>query len=293
MIINCPLKIRFIINPISGTGKQKGIEKFMIKHLENFEIIYTQKAGDATRISKEAANDNIDAIIAVGGDGTINECLIALVNTNTALGVIPCGSGNGFAYHIGMERNIEKAVKQLKNTKIEVIDSCTANGFPFVNVSGIGFDSHIANLFLTLTKRGFVNYVKLVIRELSYKAKEYTINYNNIERKVKAYIIAFANASQYGNDAKISPMANFQDGLLDFVIIKEFPKWKIPFFLLKVATGKAHLSKYVEIIQCQKMTISAENTLLHLDGEPFKASNPIEVIILPKSLKILMPNEKK
>ena len=287
------MKIRFIINPISGTGKQKGIEKFIIKHLENFEIIYTQKAGDATRISKEAANDNIDAIIAVGGDGTVNECLNALVNTNTALGVIPCGSGNGFAYHIGMERNIEKAVIQLKNTKIEVIDSCTANGFPFVNVSGIGFDSHIANLFLTLTKRGFVNYVKLVIRELSYKAKEYTINYNNIERKVKAYIIAFANASQYGNDAKISPMANFQDGLLDFVILKEFPKWKIPFFLLKVATGKAHLSKYVEIIQCQKMTISAENTLLHLDGEPFKASNPIEVTILPKSLKILMPNGKK
>ena len=287
------MKIRFIINPISGTGKQKGIEKFMIKHLENFEIIYTQKAGDATRISKEAANDNIDAIIAVGGDGTVNECLNALVNTNTALGVIPCGSGNGFAYHIGMERNIEKAVIQLKNTKIEVIDSCTANGFPFVNVSGIGFDSHIANLFLTLTKRGFVNYVKLVIRELSYKAKEYTINYNNIERKVKAYIIAFANASQYGNDAKISPMADFQDGLLDFVILKEFPKWKIPFFLLKVATGKAHLSKYVEIIQCQKMTISAENTLLHLDGEPFKASNPIEVTILPKSLKILMPNGKK
>ncbi len=287
------MKIRFIINPISGTGKQKGIEKFMIKHLENFEIIYTQKAGDATRISKEAANDNIDAIIAVGGDGTVNECLIALVNTNTALGVIPCGSGNGFAYHIGMKRNIEKAVIQLKNTKIEVIDSCTANGFPFVNVSGIGFDSHIANLFLTLTKRGFVNYVKLVIRELSYKAKEYTINYNNIERKVKAYIIAFANASQYGNDTKISPMANFQDGLLDFVILKEFPKWKIPFFLLKVATGKAHLSKYVEIIQCQKMTISAENTLLHLDGEPFKASNPIVVTILPKSLKILMPNGKK
>ena len=148
-------------------------------------------------------------------------------------------------------------------------------------------------IFLTLTKRGFVNYVKLVIRELSYKAEEYTINYNNIERKVKAYIIAFANASQYGNDTKISPMANFQDGLLDFVIVKEFPKWKIPFFLLKVATGKTHLSKYVEIIQCQKMTISAENTLLHLDGEPFKASNPIEVTILPKSLKILMPNGKK
>ena len=284
------MKIRFIINPISGTGKQKGIEEYITKHLENFEIIYTKKVGDATRISKEAANENIDAVIAVGGDGTVNECLKGLVNTNTALGVIPCGSGNGFAYHIGMERTIEKAVKQLKNIRIEVIDSCTANGVPFVNVSGIGFDAHIANLFLTLTERGFINYVKLVLRELRYKAKEYTISYNNIERKVTTYMIAFANASQYGNDAKISPMADFQDGLIDFVILKEFPKWKIPFFLLKLATGKAHLSKHVEIIQCNKMTITGEDTLLHLDGEPFKASNPIKIALLPKSLKILIPN---
>jgi len=284
------MKIRFIINPISGTGKQKGIEEYITKHLENFEIIYTKKVGDATRISKEAANENIDAVIAVGGDGTVNECLKGLVNTNTALGVIPCGSGNGFAYHIGMDRTIKKAVKQLKKTQIKHIDTCTANGVPFVNVSGIGFDAHIANLFLTLTERGFINYVKLVLRELRYKAKEYTISYNNIERKVTTYMIAFANASQYGNDAKISPMADFQDGLIDFVILKEFPKWKIPFFLLKVATGKAHLSKHVEIIQCNKMTITGEDTLLHLDGEPFKASNPIKIALLPKSLKILIPN---
>ena len=287
------MKIRFIINPISGTGKQKGIEEYITKHFVNFEIIHTKKTGDATRISKEAAIEKIDAVIVVGGDGTVNECIKGLINTNTALGIIPCGSGNGFAYHIGMERTTEKAVIQLKNTRIEVIDSCTANGVPFMNVSGIGFDAHIANLFLTLTERGFVNYVKLIIRELRYNAKEYTMSYNNIERKVTAYMIAFANASQYGNDARISPMADFQDGLIDFVILKEFPKWKIPFFLLKLATGKAHLSKYVEIIQCDKMTIKAENTLLHLDGEPYKASNPIEVAILPKSLKILMPNGKK
>ena len=287
------MKIRFIINPISGTGKQKGIEKYITKHLKNSEIIHTQKAGDATRISKEAANENIDAIIAVGGDGTVNECLNGLVNTNTALGVIPCGSGNGFAYHIGMDKNIEKAVKQLKNIHIENIDTCTANGVPFVNVSGIGFDAHIANLFLTLVERGFVKYAKLILRELNYNAKKYTINYNNIERKVTAYMIAFANSSQYGNDAIISPKADFKDGLIDFVIVKDFPKWKIPIFIYLLLTGKIHLSKHVEIIQCDKMTIKAENSLLHLDGEPFKTSNPIKVAILPKSLKILIPNEKK
>ena len=287
------MKIRFIINPIAGTGKQTGIEETLAKHLDNYDIFYTQKGGDATRLSSEAVRDNIDAIVAVGGDGTVNECLIGLVNSNTALGVIPCGSGNGFAYHIGMGRTVEKAIVQLKDAKIETIDSCTANGAPFVNVSGIGFDAHISNLFAELKERGFINYVKLILKELSYKPQEYTLQYDGIERTVTAYMISFANASQYGNDARISAMADVQDGLLDFVIVKDFPKWKIPFFLLKLARGKTHFSKYVEIIQSKHMKISANNTLLHLDGEPYKAKNPVEIQLLPKSLKILMPNGKK
>ena len=287
------MKIRFIINPISGTGKQKGIEKYIVKYIKDFEIVHTKKSGDATIISKNAAKENIDVVVAVGGDGTVNECLKGLVNTNTALGVIPCGSGNGFANHVGMQSNIEKAVKQLNNSRIETIDSCTANGFPFVNVSGIGFDAHIADLFLTLKVRGVFSYVKLIISELSYNAKEYSIFYNNIERKVKAYMIDFANASQFGNNAKISPRSDFQDGLIDFVIVNNFPKWKIPVILFMLLSGRLHLSKHVEIIQCEKMTIRSENTNLHLDGEPIKLSNPVVVTILPKSLKILMPNEKK
>ena len=287
------MKIRFIINPISGTGKQKGIEKYITKYIKDFEIVHTKKSGDATIISNNAAKENIDVVIAVGGDGTVNECLKGLVNTNTALGVIPCGSGNGFAYHVGMQSNIEKAVKQLNNSRIETIDSCTVNGFPFVNVSGIGFDAHIADLFLTLKVRGFSSYVKIILNELSYNAKEYSIFYNNIERKVKAYMIDFANASQFGNNAKISPRSDFQDGLIDFVIVNNFPKWKIPVILFMLLSGRLHLSKHVEIIQCKKMTIRTENTNLHLDGEPIKLSNPVVVTILPKSLKILMPNEKK
>ena len=116
------MKIRFIINPIAGTGKQKGIEDTIAKHLYNYDIVYTQKSEDATSLSSEAVRDDIDAVIAVGGDGTVNECLIGLVNSNTALGVIPCGSGNGFAYHIGMGRTVEKAIIQLKGAKIETID---------------------------------------------------------------------------------------------------------------------------------------------------------------------------
>jgi len=286
------MRIRFIINPIAGEGKQKGIESEISKHFNNYDIFYTKKAGDASIISKKATLENINAIVAIGGDGTLNECLKSLVNTKTALGVIPCGSGNGFAYHIGMKKNIKKAIEQLKYAKIINIDSCTVNRIPFMNIAGIGFDAKIAKLFSQSIKRGFLKYVKLILKELMYNPQEYTITYNGNTRKIKAYMISFANTSQYGNNIKIAPTANIQDGLLDFVIVKEFPRWNIPFFLFQVAIGKAYLSRYVEIIKCKKMEITSSDTLLHLDGEPFIASSPIIINLFEDSLKILKPHEK-
>ena len=287
------MKIRFIINPIAGTGKQQKTKKYISKYLKNYEIFYTKKAGDASIISKDAVLKNIDAVVAIGGDGTVNECIKSLINTNTALGVIPCGSGNGFALHIGMSNNIKKAIKQLQEIEIEKIDSCFVNSMPFVNVGGIGFDAHIAKLFGKLKKRGFYNYVKLILKELDFKPQQYHIKYNKINRKTIAYMISFANSSQYGNNMKISPLANIKDGLLDFVIVKKFPKWEIPFFLIKLALGKVHLSKYVEIIQTKEMIITSNNNLVHLDGESKKINSPITVSLLKKSLKILIPNEEK
>ena len=197
------MKIRFIINPISGTGKQKGIEKHISKYINNYDIFYTKKRGDASIISEQAVKQSFDAVIAVGGDGTLNECLKSLINTKTALGVIPCGSGNGFANHIGMSKNIKDSIKQLKKSRITNIDSCIANGQSFINVAGIGFDAHIAKLFSKSNKRGFFKYVKIILKELTYTPQEYSIIYNGTERKVEAYMISFANASQYGNNAKI------------------------------------------------------------------------------------------
>tara|TARA_Y100000385_G_scaffold288883_1_gene356696 strand:- start:394 stop:1260 length:867 start_codon:yes stop_codon:yes gene_type:complete len=284
------MRIRFIINPVSGTGKQQGIENHINNHIKHdFEIVYTKSAGDATMLSKSAISDGFDIVVAVGGDGTVNECVKSLIKSNTALGVIPCGSGNGFAYHLGMRRDPKEAIKQLNNIFIEEIDLCTANGIPFVNVSGVGFDAHIAKLFSGLKVRGFMNYLKLILKELNYKAKEYEINYDGRNKKVEAFLISFANASQYGNDAKISPIADIKDGLLDFVIVKRFPKWKIPLFLFKVAIGKVHLSKYVEIIQTEYMKINTTDTLVHLDGEPLITTNPLHIKLLPKTLKIAMP----
>mgnify|MGYP003950361579 FL=1 len=288
------MKIRFIINPISGIGKQKGIEDVIKRYLVfSYDIVYTKKCGDATILSKKAIKDKKDIVIAVGGDGTVSECSKALIGSNVAIGVIPCGSGNGFAYHIGMKRDIKKAILQLNISTLKTIDSCTANDERFVNVSGIGFDSHIANLFANNKKRGLFNYLKLIIKELSYQPEYYKIEYNNTKKEVKAYLIAFANTSQYGNDFEISPFAKLDDGLIDFVIVKVFSKWKIPFFLLKVAKGKVHLSKNVEIIKSKEMSIESKNRLVHLDGEPKELKSPIIVKVKPRTLKIFSPNGKK
>jgi len=287
------MKIKFIINPVSGTGKQKGIEQYIATYFDNYDIVHTQKSGDATILSKVAIEQKYDAVIAVGGDGTVNECAKALIGSNTALGVIPCGSGNGFAFHNGMNPIIEKAIIQLKNAIIKTIDSCTANGLPFVNVSGIGFDAHIAHLFDNLTNRGFSNYIKLIYNELQYKARDYTLKYDGKTEKVNAILISFANTAQWGNNFQISPNAKTDDGLIDFVIVKDFARWKVPSFLLKVAKGKAHLSKFVRIIQTDKMTITSNVKLIHLDGEPTATDTTLAINIVPKSLKILIPNGKE
>ena len=291
------MKTKFIINPISGVGKQKNIttliEKFLDKNKFIYDIIFTKYSGHAKLIAKEAIKENYQILVAVGGDGTVNEISSELIYSDLILGIIPAGSGNGFAFHFGIHKNIKRSILQLNNSKTETIDSGEINDFPFVNVSGIGFDAHIAKLFSKSKKRGLISYIKLIFKELSYQSKNYTIRYNKIERQVNAILISFANASQYGNNFKISPFAKVNDEKIDFVIIKDIPRWKIPAFLFILAIGKINTSRYVEIIKSNRMHIISNDNkeLIHIDGEPVKINKDIKIKINPKSLKILIPNE--
>lgn len=287
------MKIKFIINPISGTGKQSRIEELIKKNTNfEYELVFTKRSGDATILSKKAVDEKFAVVIAVGGDGTVNECAKAIIGSETALGVIPCGSGNGFAFHFGMHKNIEKSILQLNSCKTSLIDSCTANQMPFINVSGVGFDAHISHLFSNVKKRGFLSYLKLISNEIfTYKAKDYYLNYDKNNMHVKANLIAFANTSQYGNNFFISPDASTEDGLIDFVIIKEFPKWKIIPFLYQLAKGRIHLSEYVKIVRAKEMLIDSKDNILHLDGEPISTKSPIRIKAHHKTLKIFIPNE--
>ena len=290
------MKVKFIINPNAGTGKQIGIEKILSKYFNfKYEIIYTKAKGDAIKIINNKINNNdTNIIIAIGGDGTVNECLRALIGKDIALGVIPCGSGNGFAYHIGMNKNIKNSVIQLNNCIIKDIDCFHLNKIPFVNIAGIGFDAHIASLFNNNKKRGFLSYIKLIFKELSYNANNYKIRYNEKKEEVKAYFIAFANTSQYGNNAQISPQAKIDDKLLDVVIVKAFAKWKIPLFLFRMLTGTLHSSRYVRIIRTQQIQINNnESNSIHVDGEPYIITGPITVKLYSKKLKIFTPYVKE
>ena len=206
------MKIRFIINPISGGGKHKGIvdrfDNLLDTHRFDYDYVFTEYSQHATALSQKAVQEKVDVVVAVGGDGTMHECATGLVGSSTALAVLPCGSGNGFAFHFKMDADIEKALVQLNSCEFRLIDSCTANGLPFFNVSGVGFDAHIAQLFATTTIRGFMTYIKLVLRECAfYPAQTYTLEYDGKTESHQAVIISWANATQFGYNAQISPQS--------------------------------------------------------------------------------------
>lgn len=285
--------LHFIINPISGTGKQNGIEakidQELNKELFNIELHYTKKAKHATEIASQLVTNNADIIVAVGGDGTVNEIAQSMVNSSSILAIIPAGSGNGLARHLAIPQNISKALRLINSLNTKQIDSCTANGKFFVNVSGLGYDGHIAHVFSKARKRGMKTYVKLILSEwLNYRPKQYSIRIDNkIVYKGKAVLVSFANASQYGNNVVISPQSKDNDGKLDLCILKPFPFYEIPHLLLALASKRLHKHKRIQIIPCSKATIKTEKAALHLDGEPLNLGNQIELEVIPSSINII------
>jgi YegS/Rv2252/BmrU family lipid kinase len=242
-------------------------------------------------LSRNAVNNNFDVVVATGGDGTINEVAQSLKNTNTSLAIIPTGSGNGFARHFNIPLNIEKAITAIKNRKTVRVDSMLINDRFCMNISGAGFDGHIAHLFANYGKRGFISYVKLVISEyFSYREKNYTIEYDGKKINVSAFLIAISNASQFGNGAKISPLAETDDGLIDVTVLKKIPLHKIIFVVNKMFRGTLEGSAYAQIIKSKSFTItSGEDIITHIDGEPGIICRKIIAENIPLSVKLIVP----
>jgi diacylglycerol kinase (ATP) len=290
------LNILFIINPISGGKNKQKLPALIDTHLDrskfNANFAFTEYVGHASEIAEEAANKNFDVIVAVGGDGTINEVAAKVMQQQKILGVIPFGSGNGLARFLKIPMNTVKAIKVINTCKVSVIDTATFNDKCFFNMAGMGFDAHISSVFAGNKGRGLSGYVKLGLKEvLSYKSQKYRIVIDGKEFVRTAFVISIANSSQYGNNAHIAPTASVTDGLLDICVVKEFPMYKLPLLAYEMLCSKTDRSNLVEIIKGKNIQISrVKEDAIHIDGEPYFMGTEISVSVNPLSLNIITPD---
>jgi diacylglycerol kinase (ATP) len=289
-------QIRFIVNPISGVGKQKIIPKLIEQHLDatqwEHEIVYTEASKHAIELTKQAADKGIDVVAIVGGDGSVNEAGSALVGQSTALAIIPTGSGNGLARHLGISTKLSTAISLLNNYQVKTIDTGTINNHPFMGMAGTGFDALIAKKFAEYGKRGFFSYFKIILREYrSYKNKEYLITYNDQTITRKAFLITAANSSQYGNRVTVSPHAKVDDGSLELCILKPFPGIMMPWIAFRFFTRSIDKSRCMETLKGQHFVIEQNDEQCHADGEPIALKGPLSIDVKPASLKVIVPKD--
>ncbi len=292
-------RVFFIINKFSGGGYSPLVEGKIITQCskQNIEctIEFTQGRGHASELAKEASEKGFDMVFAVGGDGTVNEVAKGLVHTNTPMGIIPNGSGNGLARHLGIPMNFTKSLSLLYSTKVILMDTFLVNNKLSVNVSGIGFDGHVASMFGKDGKRGFLSYSKLVLKEYkNFKEFDSSIVINGEELDRKAFIISMANSSQFGNNAKVAPHASVCDNLIDVSIIKKVSVLSSLGFGYQMFTGQLERSPFVEIKQVKNLILNLKHPIsYHIDGEGMPPTNEFQIKILPSSLHMVIPQRKR
>lgn len=289
--------ITFIINPISGTTKKKNIPSLIDEVFDDsqikVEICRTEYAGHAQEIAANLSQKETE-IIAVGGDGTINEIINGIKDSGAIMGIIPSGSGNGLARHIGIPMNAKKAMELIKLGFTENIDLMHINGEFSANVSGTGFDALVAHRFHNSKSRGFLSYAKISIKEFfRFKPKNYEISIDGKNYERKAFLLSFANSSQFGNNAFIAPKASLMDGLIDVCILKPFPLVASLGVFQRLMAKTIHKSKYLEIIQGKSIQIKNKANIYHLDGDAREGDGALNIELFPNILKLIVPKEGK
>jgi diacylglycerol kinase (ATP) len=291
-------KALFIINPVSGGKKKDGVPALIDKHLDktmfDYSIVHSTLEKPIRALAKEALPD-FDIIVAVGGDGTVNEIASALAGTDKVLAIIPYGSGNGLSRFLKIPMDPVKAIKSLNAGPVQVMDAGKVNGQWFFNMAGVGFDAHISEVFSHGKHRGFKSYFESSVKEISnYKAQHYQIEIDGEIFEREAFMLCFANSSQFGNNAHVSPDASLHDGLLDIVIVKQFPVIRLLEMGLRMLTKQVESSKYVQIMRGAHIKVSRKGPgPLHLDGEPQIIGAELEIKVVPDSLKVIVGADYK
>jgi YegS/Rv2252/BmrU family lipid kinase len=276
--------ILFIVNPISGRGKKAKIVE-LVKS-KGHKLLFTEYAGHAEVLAREASEE---VVVAVGGDGTVNEVARGLIGTDKLLGIIPCGSGDGLARHLGLSHNIEKAIKSVEQGKWRAMDAAEVNGRLFFSVCGVGFDAVVSERFAKCGKRGLINYIRQGLKTwFNYSAESYTLEIDGVSVEHKALFITVGNSNQWGNGAKITPLADCCDGILDITVVEEFGVLELPWLAYRLMSGSAHKSRRVHTYKGGEIRIIRHTDgPAHADGDWFIAPNTLDINIIPSALKIL------
>jgi len=290
-------KVLFIVNKHAGTGYQAEVEGRMTDTCARYNvectIEFTRAPGHAIELAEQASFNGFDFVVAVGGDGTMNEVAQGALRGNIPMGIIPRGSGNGLARHLGIPLKIPTGLDMLFNSEVLAMDTFTVNGKLSLNVSGIGFDGRIANLFGNATKRGLSGYVGITLKEyFTFREFESTLTINNKILQRKAFIIAIANSSQYGNNARIAPQASVCDQLLHVNLLKKIPGYRLD-FVYNLFSGALKESSFCELLEIPALHIKTSEAIpYHIDGEPCGLSDNFDIRINPASLKVLVPSSR-
>ena len=285
--------ILFIVNPKSGVQKKRQIPLLVEKNIDrnkyDFSIERTQYAGHACELARAAAERGVDIVVAVGGDGTINEVGRSLVHTSTAMGVIPCGSGNGFARHLGIPLEPKKAIEFINEAHPVSIDYGKLNGRPFFCACGVGFDALVSNHFAKGGRRGLFSYVQKTLADwVTYKSDVYEVEADNVRKKYKAFVIACGNASQYGNNAYIAPYASMRDGLLTVSVLSPFLPVEVPKIVAQLFANRFDKSDHMTMLTARRIKIKRKAAgPVHYDGEPCEMEANLVVEVVPEGIKVL------
>ena len=289
----------FIVNPISGTQGKKAILKWIDERLDRtlyeYEVVKTEYAGHATEIAANAVKEGIDIVVAIGGDGTINETARSLIHSNTALGIIPCGSGNGLARHLRIPMDPKAAIDILNENNQIQMDYGKINNIPFFCTCGVGFDAFVSLKFADSGKRGLLTYLENTLHEsLTYQPETYEIENEEGTVRHKAFLIACGNASQYGNNAYITPQASLTDGLMDVTILEPFTVLDVPSLSFQLFNKTIDQNSRIKTMRAKKIKIHRNKSgVFHYDGDPIMGNEDLEVEIVPHGLNVITSSKKK
>lgn len=288
-------RLAFIINPISGginkSAFPQQVAQLLNTNLFDYELFYTTSTEHNKQLAQQCVTEKYDVVVAVGGDGTINNTAKYIAGTDVCFGLIPLGSGNGLARHHQLNPDIKKALRTLNQFNTVSIDTGTANGTFFINLAGVGFDAHVSWMFANAPKRGFVQYAKITLSEFAkYQSHEYELTIDGKTMHERAFIICVANGSQYGNNAFIAPTASTTDGLFEITIIKPFKVWQMPGLgmrmfnksLLNSANTTHYSGKHVVIKRLH-------DGVVNIDGEPVMMPNEVDIKLIHQNLKMIVP----